>query len=118
MSREKIILPELDDDLLAECEIQTFRSSGSGGQHVNVTDSAVRLIHLPTGLVVVSQSQRRQYLNKQECLSKLRQLVDKLNYRKPKRIPTKPSKSVKRGNAEKKIKHSQKKSLRKPPRLD
>lgn len=118
MPREKIILPELDEDLLEECEVQTFRSSGSGGQHVNVTDSAVRLIHLPTGLVVVSQSERRQYLNKHECLRKLRLLVDKLNYRKPKRIPTKLPRSVKKGNAQKKIKHSQKKSLRKPPQID
>lgn len=118
MPKEKIILPERDEDLLAECEVQTFRASGSGGQHVNVTDSAVRLIHLPTGLVVASQSQRRQYLNKQECLSKLRLLVDKLNYRKPKRIPTNPSKSVKKKDAQKKIKHSQKKSLRKPPQMD
>ena len=84
----KIELPEDDDELLACCRVETYRSSGSGGQHVNVTDSAVRLTHIPTGIAVTSQKERSQYLNKQECLKKLRAVVEKLNYRKPKRIPT------------------------------
>jgi protein subunit release factor A len=118
MTKPKIFLPELNEDLLAECEIQTFRSSGSGGQHINVTDSAVRLIHLPTRLVVTSQTYRSQYRNKEECVSKLRQLVDKLNYRKPKRIPTKIPYSVKKKNSVKKNQHSQKKMLRKRPVIE
>lgn len=109
---KKIVLPELDEVLLAECKVSAYRSSGSGGQHVNTTDSAVRVVHMPTGLVVVSQKERSQYLNKKECLKKLRKLVAKLNYRKPKRIPTKVSRAVKRKNLEKKAKHSQKKHLR------
>jgi protein subunit release factor A len=107
-----IILPEHDDELLAECKVSAFRASGSGGQHVNVTDSAVRLLHLPTGLIVTSQKERSQYLNKRECLIKLREKVAKLNYRQPKRIPSKMPKSVKRKNLAKKAKHSQKKQLR------
>jgi len=91
---KKIILPKDDDDLLAECAVQAYRSSGSGGQHVNVTDSAVRLTHLSTGIVVTSQKERSQYLNKRECLLKLRDKVEKLNYRKPKRIATRIPRSV------------------------
>lgn len=109
---QKIRLPDDDETLLAECNVSAFRASGSGGQHVNVTDSAVRLVHLPTGITVTSQQERSQYLNKRKCLKKLRLIVEKLNYRKPKRIPTKISKATKEKNLEKKQKHSKKKFLR------
>jgi len=108
----KIVLPLSDDDLLLQCHVTAFRSSGSGGQHTNVTDSAVRVVHLPTGLMVTSQSERSQYLNKKECLKKLREKVKRLNYRKPKRVPTRMPKSVKKENLEKKMMHSHKKRLR------
>jgi protein subunit release factor A len=111
----QIILPLLDEDLLSECKVATYRSSGSGGQHINVTDSAVRLTHLPTGIVVTSQTERSQYLNKQECLKKLRQKVEKLNYKKPKRIPTRTPYSVKVKNKLKKTKASEKKQRRQRP---
>lgn len=109
---KKIILPESDIQLLAECKVSAFRASGSGGQHVNVTDSAIRITHIPTGIVVTSQKERSQYLNKKECLAKLRKIVAKRNYRPPVRIPTKMPKSVKRENLLKKAKHSQKKRMR------
>ena len=115
---KKIVLPISDEDLLAECTISAFRASGSGGQHVNVTDSAVRLTHLPTGIVVTSQKERSQHLNKKECLTKLRKIVEKLNYRKPKRIATRIPRSVTRKNSVKKSKDSQKKTLRRPPSPD
>lgn len=115
---KKIILPKSDDDLLAECDVSAFRASGSGGQHVNVTDSAIRIRHIPTGLVVSSQKERSQFLNKRECLLKLRKMVAKLNYRQPKRIPTKLPRSVKEKNLAKKAKHSKKKNLRHSPAED
>jgi protein subunit release factor B len=114
----QIILPNDDDDLLSECEVSTYRASGSGGQHVNVTDSAVRLTHNPTGLVVTSQKERSQFLNKRECLQKLRKLVEKLNYRKPKRFATRVPRAVKIRNKTKKVKDSERKRLRGRPKLN
>lgn len=109
---DKIILPESDDELLALCKVDTYRSSGSGGQHVNTTDSAVRLTYLPLRLSVTCQEERSQYFNKMRCVQKLREKVDRLNYRPPKRIPTKISKAKKKENLEAKKKHGQKKVLR------
>lgn len=109
---EKIVLPKTDEELLSECRVTAFRASGSGGQHVNVTDSAVRLVHLPTGIVVTSQAERSQILNKRECLLKLREKVARLNYRKPKRIATKKGFAVRIKEREKKERASAKKRAR------
>jgi len=109
---DRIKIPKSDEELLALCEVQTYRSSGAGGQHVNRTDSAVRLIYKPYNIVVTCQSERSQLLNKMICLKKLREKVAQLNYRKPKRIATRMPKATKKKNLEKKAKHSQKKTLR------
>jgi ribosome-associated protein len=101
-----------DEELLEECEIQTYRSSGSGGQHVNRTESAVRLKHLPTGIVVTSQKERSQYLNKLDCLQKLRLKIRAFYYRAPKRIPTKKPRAAKEETLRKKAKRSLNKKLR------
>jgi peptide chain release factor 2 len=71
------VTPEITDDIKIEIKpeevrIDTYRSSGAGGQHVNKTDSAVRLTHLPTGIVVSCQTQRSQVQNKESCFQMLR----------------------------------------------
>lgn len=110
--------PESDEDLLRECEVETFRSSGPGGQHVNKTESAVRLRHLPSGVVVTSQQERSQHRNKALCLQKLRKKIEKLNYRPPKRVPTRVPLSVKNRALEEKARRSRIKRLRSKPSTD
>lgn len=112
------MVPRSDEKLLAECRVDTFRASGKGGQHVNKTESAVRLTHLPTGLVVLSQQERSQIRNKILCLAKLRVRLAALNTRARPRVATRMPRRVREKILGTKAKQGQKKRLRSRPAED
>lgn len=59
------------EEIARDCEVQTFHASGPGGQGVNTADSAVRMRHVPTGIVVVSREERSQLRNRERCVEKI-----------------------------------------------
>lgn len=113
-----INLPESDEELLRECEVETFRSGGPGGQHVNKVETGVRLRHVPSGIVVNCREERSQHRNKMNCLRKLREEAARLNYRKPKRVPTRRTRASKERGLEEKSRRSNVKRLRSKPSGD
>ena len=101
-----------DDALLAQCEMQAHRASGPGGQHRNKAETAVRLVHLPSGVAVEGKDERSRTQNLRIALGRLRQKLARRAYRPPPRRPTKPSRGAKERRLEAKKREGRKKALR------
>lgn len=100
------------EELAKSCEVETFRAHGPGGQGVNTTDSAVRMRHLPTGIVVVSRESRSQFRNRQLCLQKIRDELERRSVAPVTRNATKPTRSSQEKRLEGKHRRSQVKRTR------
>jgi ribosome-associated protein len=101
-----------------EVEFSYFRSSGPGGQKKNTTDSAVRVRHLPTGIMAVSTASRSQFRNKALALKNLEEKLAQRNRRARPRIGTRPSLAARKRRIEQKRHRGLVKRLRRPPEDD
>ncbi len=108
-------IPPSDEELLAECRVETFRAGGPGGQHQNRTESAVRLVHLPTGIRVVAREERSQHRNRARALERLRAALEERARTPEPRIPTKVPARERRRRVEEKRRRSETKRRRRPP---
>lgn len=103
------------EELARECEVQVFRASGPGGQGVNTTDSAVRMRHVPSGIVVTARESRSQFQNRASCLCKLKAELERRARPPKQRKPTKPSKAAKARRLANKRHRAQVKACRRRP---
>lgn len=100
------------NELARECSAEAFHGHGPGGQGVNTADSAVRMTHIPTGIVVVSRESRSQFRNRQLCLQKIKEELRRRSVRPATRHATKPTKASQRRRLEEKHARSKVKQLR------
>ena len=110
MARASLALD--DDKLMAECDVDLFVASGPGGQHRNKTESAVRLTHRPSGIVVTATERRSQIQNRIVALARLREKLEKLTFVPRPRRPTKPTRSSQERRLSEKKRDSQVKKQR------
>jgi ribosome-associated protein len=101
-----------------EVRLDAFRASGPGGQHVNKTSSAIRLTHLPSGVVVIAQDSPSQFRNKEIAFERLAARLERLNHVPKKRVPTKPSRAAKQRRIEAKKTRGTTKAARGKPAHD
>lgn len=95
-----------------DLEVTFFRASGPGGQHRNTRETAVRIRHLPTGIVVSASERRSQAENREVALERLEEALARLRRRRKRRIPTRPSRAARERRLEEKKRRSQRKAER------
>lgn len=100
------------EEIARDCEVQTFHASGPGGQGVNTADSAVRMRHVPTGIVAVSREERSQLRNRERCVEKIREACRRRSRPPRPRKRTHVSAAQKRRRLEAKRARSKVKQLR------
>jgi ribosome-associated protein len=101
-----------DDALLGQCEVQAHRASGPGGQHRNKSETAVRLVHLPSGVRVEGKDERSRAQNLRIALKRLREKLARRAFRPPPRHKTRPSRAAKERRLQSKKHEGRKKALR------
>ncbi|MSR21631.1 MAG: peptide chain release factor-like protein [Gemmatimonadetes bacterium] len=111
-------VPADDEALLAQCRVETFRSGGPGGQHQNVTESGVRLVHLPTGVRAVAREERSQHRNRARALERLREKLEALHRKAKPRVKTRVPRATKKRRREAKRKRGEAKRLRQKPDVE
>lgn len=115
--KKRVVIPKSDEKLLAQCTMETFRAGGPGGQHQNTTESAVRLTHEPTGVVMTCRQERSQHRNRKIALRRLRKKLMAMvrKQKKEDRKPTKVPEKEKERRLREKRHRSRIKKLRKDP---
>lgn len=106
------------ETLKKEVQIHTFRASGPGGQHRNVTDSGVRLVHLLSGVVVTATESRSQLRNKEKAFVRLIARLKSLNRVQRRRIPTQKGRAVRERELGEKHRVQKKKEMREKPKFE
>jgi ribosome-associated protein len=101
-----------DDELLAQCDVQAHRASGPGGQHRNKSETAIRLVHGPSGVSAEGKDQRSRTQNLGAALARLREKLERRAYRPPPRRPTRPTRASKKKRMDAKTRLSAKKRQR------
>ena len=101
-----------------EVEITAFKSGGPGGQHKNKTESAVRIKHLPTGIIVVAAEHRSQFKNRETAWERLIEKLTRRRQKRKPRVPTRPTQAAREKRREEKVQRARQKQSRQKIHLE
>jgi len=117
-SLRTMALPEHLKKLLEDCDVETYRASGPGGQHRNKTESAVRMTHRPSGIVRVATEHRSQLRNRELALERIWKALEIRNRKRKPRVPTRPTNAATERRLSSKQHEAEKKRTRRMPARD